>query len=172
MSTPVITSDVGGQSELIDASVGAVLPLMQSEAEELDAREFSQGEVSQYVQAVENILEDGDKYETMCKACRSRIEQSFSSDIMIRKLQDILNNLVHDNTLKNRRRQTNTGLLKFSNLADDHVTVFNEIETYENMYKNSYGTDTKNELMRLANSKWGSRLIKLAFKLKLNKLFR
>ncbi|WP_145139441.1 glycosyltransferase [Paenibacillus sp. Y412MC10] len=30
----------------------------------------------------------------------------------------------------------------------------------------------KHELMRLANSKWGSRLIKLAFKLRINKIFR
>jgi glycosyltransferase involved in cell wall biosynthesis len=172
MSTPVITSDVGGQSELIDDSVGAVLPLMQSEVEGLDEREFSQEEVSQYVQAVENILKDRDKYETMCKACRNRIEKNFSSDIMIRKLQDILDNLVHDDALKNRRRQTNIDLLKFGNLVDDHVTVFNEVETYQNMYKNTYGADAKNELMRLANSKWGSRLIKLVFKLKLNRLFR
>ena len=47
-----------------------------------------------------------------------------------------------------------------------------EIDAYEFMYKNAYAPDMKNELMRIANSKWGRRAIKLAFKLKLNKLFR
>ena len=31
MMTPVVTADVGGQSELIDDSVGAVIHLMQRE---------------------------------------------------------------------------------------------------------------------------------------------
>ena len=172
MGKPVVTSDVGGQSELIDKTVGAVLPLLQSEAEELDARTFLLEEASQYAEAIENILSDKAKYETMCKACRQRIEQSFSSDIMIQKLEDIFEILVHNQTLKSCREHTSGDLSKFNSLIDDYVTVFNEIEIYENMYKNAHGVDTKNELMRLANSKWGSRLIKLAFKLKLNKLFR
>lgn len=172
MGKPVVTSDVGGQSELIDGEVGAVLPLMQSEAEELDAREFSPEEVNQYAQAIVHILTDKDGYKTMCKACRQRIEQSFSSKIMIEKLQNNFEELVNNEALKALRKQTSADLMKFSSLVNDHVTVFNEIETYENMYKNAHGADTKNELMRLANSKWGSRLIKLAFKLKLNKLFR
>ncbi|MFQ9127404.1 MAG: glycosyltransferase [Butyricicoccaceae bacterium] len=37
MSKPVVTSDVGGQAELIDDTVGRVLPLLQSEVDELDS---------------------------------------------------------------------------------------------------------------------------------------
>ena len=40
MKTPVITSDVGGQAELIDSAVGRVLPLLQSEEDDLDIPVF------------------------------------------------------------------------------------------------------------------------------------
>jgi hypothetical protein len=49
--------------------------------------------------------------------------------------------------------------------------LMGEIDEYERMYKYSYSQDAKNELMRIANSKWGRRLIKVAFKLRLNRLF-
>jgi hypothetical protein len=138
MSTPVITSDVGGQSELIDDSVGAVLPLMQNEAEELDARKFSKKEVDQYVQAVENILKDRDKYETMCKACRNRIEQRFSSDIMIHKLEDILDNLVHDSQVLVKRAKNSEIFRSIPHFVDDCVIIYNEFEVVQENCENTW----------------------------------
>ncbi|MFQ9127409.1 MAG: hypothetical protein ACLR4Z_12255 [Butyricicoccaceae bacterium] len=55
MGKPVVTSDVGGQAELIDDTVGRVLPLLQSEADELDSRTFSQEEVRMYVKAITDV---------------------------------------------------------------------------------------------------------------------
>ena len=172
MSTPVITSDVGGQAELIDSNVGKVLPLLQSESEELDSREFSQEEVRQYVGAITDILGDCAAYEKMCVACRKKIEDGFSSQIMIQKLEKIFKELVHDQKIVEERKAVSKELQKYLRVCGEFPTLMSEINAYEFMYKNAYAPDMKNELMRIANSKWGRRAIKLAFKLKLNKLFR
>ena len=172
MSTPVITSDVGGQAELIDSNVGKVLPLLQSESEELDSREFSQEEVRQYVGAITDILGDRAAYEKMCVACRKKIEDGFSSQIMIQKLEKIFKELVHDQKIVEERKAVSKELQKYLRVCGEFPTLMSEINAYEFMYKNAYAPDMKNELMRIANSKWGRRAIKLAFKLKLNKLFR
>ena len=172
MSTPVITSDVGGQAELIDSTVGKVLPLLQSESEELDSREFSQEEVRQYVGAITDILGDSAAYVRMCAACRNKIEEGFSSQIMIRKLEQIFEELVHDQKIVEERKSVSKELQKYLRVCGELPTLMSEINAYEFMYKNAYAPDMKNELMRIANSKWGRRAIKLAFKWKLNKLFR
>lgn len=172
MGRPVVTSDVGGQAELIDETVGCVLPLLQSEAEELDSREFSQEEIRQYADAIVGLLKDGDTYERMCAACRKKIEEGFSSQIMIRRLEEIFENLVNDSVVIEKRRTVSAELRHYLRVCNELHTLIAEIDSYEFMYKNAYAPDMKNELMRIANSKWGRRVIKLAFKLKLNKLFR
>ena len=172
MSTPVITSDVGGQAELIDSTVGKVLPLLQSESEELDSREFSEKEIRQYADAITEILGDSATYVRMCAACRNKIEEGFSSQIMIRKLEQIFEELVHDQKIIEERKAVSKELQKYLRVCGELPTLMSEIDAYEFMYKNAYAPDMKNELMRIANSKWGRRAIKLAFKLRLNKLFR
>lgn len=171
MSTPVISSDVGGQAELIDEKVGIIVPLLQDEEDSLDMREFNNEEIMSYVDAIVNILEDKDKHEKMCKNCRKRIEEGFSTDIMIENLQNEFEWLMNDEVLKNRQ-QVSKDLRKYNALINDYITLYSEYELLENSFKNAYDGNTKNELMRLANSRWGSRLIRMAFKMKINKLFK
>ena len=171
MGKPVVTSDVGGQAELIDDTVGRVLPLLQSEAEELDSRAFTAEEVRQYADAIAELLEDPAAYERMCAACRRKIDEGFSSQIMIRKLEKIFEDLARDPAAMEKRRAASAELGRYSRVCNELPTLMAEIDAYEFMYKNAYAPDMKNELMRIANSKWGRRAIKLAFKLKLNKLF-
>ena len=172
MSTPVVTTDVGGQAELIDETVGCVLPLLQSEAEELDSRSFSEEEVDQYVCAIQKLLSDRAEYEKMCAACRERIETGFSTQIMARKLENILTELVESESIQKQRKEKADVLRSFGALAGDGCTAYCEIESYESAFRAGYEDNMKHELMRIANSKWGRRMIKLAWKLKLNKLFR
>ena len=172
MSKPVVTSDVGGQAELIDDTVGCVLPLLQSEADELDSRTFSQEEVQMYVKAITDVLADREQYQQLCRNCRRKIEEGFSSQIMIRKLERIFEDLVQNSVQQEKRQATAKNIGFYSRILNELPTLMNEVNAYEAMYKNAYAPDTKNELMRIANSKWGRRAIKLAFKLRLNKLFR
>jgi len=128
MGKPVITSDVGGQAELIDSSVGCVLPLMQSEENDLNNRDFSDKEIIQYVTAIKTILSDQKAYDVMCLNCRAKIENSFSSQIMIRKLEQIFEEIVFSDKMKTDRRQTSEHLKTFHHIVDDYVMVFQMFE--------------------------------------------
>ncbi|MFQ9127408.1 MAG: hypothetical protein ACLR4Z_12250 [Butyricicoccaceae bacterium] len=91
---------------------------------------------------------------------------------MIRKLERIFEDLVQNSVQQEKRQETAKNIGFYSRILNEMPTLMNEVNAYEAMYKNAYAPDTKNELMRIANSKWGRRAIKLAFKLRLNKLFR
>ena len=144
---------------MIDDTVGRVLPLLQSEADELDSRAFSQEEVQMYVKAITDVLADQKQYQQMCRNCRRKIEERFSSQIMIRKLERIFGDLVSGKE-ENLNRQ---GMSKRISYPCKHMAQ---------EYKNVCGVDQRYELMRIASSKWGKRLISLAFRLGMNKWFR
>lgn len=173
MSKPVVTSDVGGQAELIDDTVGRVLPLLQSEADELDSRTFSQEEVQMYVKAITDVLVDREQYQQMCRNCRRKIEEGFSSQIMIRKLERIFGDLVSGKE-ENLNRQDMSKRISYpcKHMAQELWTLQAELNSYIYSYKNVCGVDQRYELMRIASSKWGKRLISLAFRLGMNKWFR
>ena len=90
---------------------------------------------------------------------------------MILKLERIFEDLVQNSVQQEKRQETAKNIGFYSRILNELPTLMNEVSAYEAMYKNAYAPDTKNELMRIANSKWGRRVIKLAFKLRLNKLF-
>lgn len=124
MGKPVVTSDVGGQAELIDDTVGKVLPLLQSEAEELDSRSFSEEEVQQYVKAIVGILQDKDAYQKMCLNCRKKIEEDFSSQIMIQKLEGIFEELTRNDDMQQKRREVAADMQRYEHLLTDHYTIY------------------------------------------------
>lgn len=172
MSTPVVSSDVGGQAELIDGTVGAIVPLYQDEEKDLDKRDFDHEEIERYVEAIRTIVSNKATYERMCQACRERIESAFSTEKMLMNLDTELQFLLSDAELQTARKNTSAALSRFAGFTDDFTTVYQEVEAYEAAFRYSFSIDTKNELMRLAGSKWGSRFIKLFFKLKLNRILR
>ena len=131
MGKPVVTSDVGGQAELIDETVGRVLPLLQSEAEELDSRDFTEEEVGQYVNAIVDVLSDEAAYTRMCAACRERIETGFSSQLMIQKLESIFEELVRGTEKIQQRKALAQKLGSFERLISDYYTVYRLSESVQ-----------------------------------------
>lgn len=78
METPVVTSDVGGQTELVCHKTGAVMPLMQDINLEYDYDEIVEKEVDAYALAITKLIENPTKLKEMAKTCRRRIEDGFS----------------------------------------------------------------------------------------------
>ena len=103
--------------------------MLQDEEKDLDKREFDPKEVDQYVRAIIDILENEKVYMTMSKACRSRIEKRFSSQIMIRKLEDIFENLVRNGN--NKREIVADMMRQNSSLISELPVLYNEIIEYE-----------------------------------------
>lgn len=92
MGVPVISSDVGGQKELINNEVGVIVPCLQKET---DIRKFkySKEEVQNYVEAINKVIKDIGKYK---KCCRQRIINNFTINHMISKMSEIFENIANN----------------------------------------------------------------------------
>ena len=130
MGTPVITSDVGGQAELIDEKVGRVIPLMQDEATQLDSRLFLTDEILLYSEAISSILADHENYKKLCHECRIRIEERFSTDVMVKKMEQEFSSL-NSPVASALRNKTSNDLKKFSDMIDDYLEIYVEYELAE-----------------------------------------
>ena len=122
MGVPIVSSDVGGQKDLIDSSVGAIIPCMQTEAENLDSRDFSEEEIQLYAKAIIDILSDDSRWKAMSETCRARIEKAFTIETMVRYFEKEFIRLATDTTLTPDRYAKATALSTLSPLAEDYLT--------------------------------------------------
>lgn len=105
MGTPVVTSDVGGQAELVNAQTGAVVPLLQSEADDEDSRDFCEEEIALYVDSIQHILANPAAYEKMCHDCRNRILNRFTVSQMVSIMRNEFDRLTEPCACADRERK-------------------------------------------------------------------
>jgi glycosyltransferase involved in cell wall biosynthesis len=133
MGVPVISSDVGGQHELIDNEVGRLIPITQDEIIDFNTKEIDQKETDAYVEAIVDILNDKMKYLMMCRACRSRIIKSFTKTNMIAKMEAELSEIVNGRGAE-KRSEIARAVTLLENLVDDYLTIYNEYEENRLLY--------------------------------------
>ena len=92
MDVPIVSSDVGGQKELITQDVGIVVPCYQEEKDILDFN-YSDEEIQNYVDAINKVLNNLDKYK---KNCRNRIIKSFTVDKMVKNMEKEFSKIVQN----------------------------------------------------------------------------
>jgi glycosyltransferase involved in cell wall biosynthesis len=128
MGVPVVSSDVGGQKELIDQEVGQIIPLYQDETLDLNSRQFPQQEIDHYVIALMDILtlSDNERAE-LRKACRNRIVKDFTKDQMINQLENELYAWKNGRGQEKRRNVSNAIQL-LPDLVDDYLALYSEFE--------------------------------------------
>ncbi len=97
MGVPVVTSDVGGQSELINENVGRVIPLMQNQETDIYNRNYKQEEIDLYTKAIMDIV-NSDNYEQIRENCRKRIAESFSVNSMAKNMDKQFQELIKNRT--------------------------------------------------------------------------
>lgn len=90
MGVPVISSDVGGQRELIDETVGAVVPCLQKESE-IEDFNYSKEEVNSYVDEIIKVIDKKDKYKNNS---RKKILSGFTYDQMIENMDKEFQNVL------------------------------------------------------------------------------
>lgn len=83
MGVPVVSADVGGQAELINDKVGAIVPCIQKENEIMNFN-YSEEEINLYVEKIDSILNNLSEYKSNC---RKRILDGFTIDHMIDEMQ-------------------------------------------------------------------------------------
>jgi len=137
MGVPVVSAKVGGQAELINDEVGGVVPCLQEE-NEIMKFEYSEDEINLYVEKIDNILNDLDKYKSNC---RKRILEGFTIDHMVKRMEQEFENIV-----KNPNRTKIENGKKLSELKDickemitkSYVTMFGEYEWLCNQVNAEY----------------------------------
>lgn len=127
MKVPVISTDVGGQTELIDETVGGVVHYNEKPTNEIYNKE-----IDEYVKETERVLKDLDKYK---KNCREKIEKDFTVNIMIDKYQKII-----DDKIKNEKEKTYNASYLDYNLALEvlHKSYYLYCKNY---YKQQFNMD-------------------------------
>lgn len=85
MGVPVISSNVGGQSELINDEVGKIVPCMQTETE-IKNIQYNIEEVDLYVNAIEELIKNIEYYKGNC---RKRILNQFTLNKMAERMTEI-----------------------------------------------------------------------------------
>lgn len=147
MKVPNISSDVGGQAELIDDSVGGIVHYNENANKEV----FNE-EINDYVQNVKRVLENLDKIKGNC---RKKIEKDFTLDLMAKKFEKIVN----DSIAKEKdAKVTNNDYIEYE-LAIEclHKVYYYHCKKYiENKYDIIYANDQERK-----NVKWSKRKKKI-----------
>ena len=118
MGVPVISSDVGGQKELISNEVGRVVKCYQKETE-INNYNYKKEEITQYVDAIEEILSDINKYKSNC---RKRIVEGFTIKNMISNMENIF-----EETIKNpnsKKIENGKALRLCGDLTKEFITSY------------------------------------------------
>lgn len=155
MNVPVVSSDVGGQKELITEDVGAIIELRQDE-KEIYLEEYKEQEINDYVESIDKILNNLNTYK---QNCRKRICEHFTIDKMIENMGHILEEVKQNpNPEKIENGQglaSNLDLSKeliTANLKSDEVEYAWECMEYEKkVYGRAFsakGMNYKKELLK------------------------
>ena len=93
MGVPVISTDAGGQAELINETVGGLVHFNENPTPEVYEQE-----IEQYVEETLRVVENLDK---LNKNCRKRIIEGFTLDLMAKKFDKIFDEVIEEE--KNRK---------------------------------------------------------------------
>lgn len=145
MGVPVVSADVGGQKELINASVGSIVSCVQKETD-IKNYNYSDKEIMPYVKELNKILNNLEKYKA---ECRKTILDKFTIKQMVKNMSDIL-----INTIKNpNQKKIENGEKLSSNLNICKELVTKTIVTLKDEYTwlaKKYDEDAY-ELARISN---------------------
>ncbi len=123
MGVPVISSDVGGQRDLIDETVGRLIPMEQKEDVDYDRRSFDEKEVQQFADAIVYFLSNPEFYEVSSKNCRKKVEDAFSTKKMVENFEKEIETLLSDERLKEKHLQQELCIKSAGGLAEEIYTM-------------------------------------------------
>ncbi len=123
MEVPVISSNVGGQSELIDEKVGAIINNYQDYKIDLFNYNYDENEVSSYVKAIENIVNNKNISEIR-KLCRDKIINGFSIQKAVDKISSDFLDLIEKGS------SIDVNLCNNLELHERYLVIYNEASKF------------------------------------------
>ena len=117
MGVPVVSSDVGGQKELVNNDVGKIVKVVQNE-EDIYLEKYSEKEIQSYVDCINEVFNNLEDYKSNC---RKRIINNFTIKNKIQRMSNIL-----EETAKNpniNKIENGKGLLNNINIGKELITT-------------------------------------------------
>ena len=124
MGVPVVSADVGGQRDLIDSKVGAIIPLMQDEIKDYNSIFFKKEEVKAYSDALYRLLTNDTLRAEASKEGRKRVEDKFSTSAMIAYFDNELERIVRDKELKRKRESVSNAMALLNDMPGEYYRYF------------------------------------------------
>ena len=146
MGVPVVSSDVGGQKELISNDVGIVVPCLQNENEIFDFN-YTEKEIIEYVVAIQKVINNLKLFKSNC---RKRILNQFTIDNMVKNMEKEFLKIVENpnkEKIKNGKE-----LAKNKNILKEIITLYFIAE--RNEYEWLTEEFNKENIHRLKNKKF------------------
>ncbi len=178
MGVPVVSSDVGGQSELIDENTGALIKCMQDE-KDIYLEKYELEEIENFVSSIIKILNNLNRYKGNC---RKKILDKFTINEMVNNISKIFESgykTPNSEKIKNGEGlKDNLNITKefmTINIMNDKIEYDWECKEYEKkIYGVAYskeGINYKYELIKeeLWKYKIWRKFVKLVHKMKGNK---
>ena len=152
MGVPVVSSNVGGQKELITDDVGVIVPCIQDE-EQIKDYNYSEEEVQNYVNAINKVISKLNVYKANC---RKRILENFTTSKMINDIDTEFTEIVEkpneEKVMNGKLLSENIGILKemvstyFISSKQEYEWLVDEFNI-KNIHKNeTYEKKTKGKI--------------------------
>ena len=159
MGVPVISSNVGGQGEIIDNKVGRLIDIIQKESEIL-TYEYDPKEINKFTTAVREVIEKSDSYK---KDCRKRVLSNFTISTMNKRMNNYINDILSKPS--NKKYENEDVALE---LLDQYLLNSNEEYLYTViMYNQKHysGAPSSNEPVKYKTNKLRAKFIKFKIKM-------
>ena len=156
MGVPVVSADVGGQKDLIDDTVGALIPCRQNEADSLDARTFPEAEIQDYVNAVCDLLANSARWQAASENCRSRIENGFTIESMVHHFEAEFCRLTEEPAVITQRHRVAEALNLCAPVSAEVFTLEMQLQATEDdlMWATSHSSQSPATLWAKVKRAW------------------
>lgn len=162
MNVPVVSADVGGQSEIVNGDTGVIIPTFQNITKDLYNFNYSKEELEQYKKAIYKIIEK--KYPK--NFLHNYVVNNCSNENMLITIQNNIEQLIKNKSLFNKNSLTN------ENFAIRYLILYNEVSKL--YFNNSFEFD---ELKLYLKNKmwqkwWWRSFVKIAKKTHADKIIK
>lgn len=119
MGVPVISSDAGGQCDLVTEDVGRIVPLEGDASSVLKSDNYSEQEIETYARCILELMENDELRKQLGEKAKSKVTKSFSIKNMHEEFDSHIKEVLVSESLKCKRKGIANGLCAMPNMANE-----------------------------------------------------